>query len=399
MQPLTASFDRGVIDSLIFIMACVAAAWTLVFFRWTQAFRHSPIICSQWFTKGPAPLISVIIPARNEGSRIPSSLESILTQDYPNIQVIVVDDCSTDSTLSIARSYAGRERDLTVIEAGDHPDGWTGKTWACHMGARHANGEWFLFTDADTVHAKNSLSSAYALASTTGADVLSLIPAIELKATSAKAVVPLLGAVIEILYPVRKVNDPSSSLAYTFGSYTFVKKEAYFKIGGYEAVKNRIVEDRAFGEIVKRRGLKLYLAKGHDLISSKWADRFMDVWHGLQRVISSSVAGNVLGGILFAAAAFVMLLFPFIVAPAVTYWLIAGSYVGQNLHVVLGLSLYSIAAFMCIIAVRVRQYPGGGVGILLAPFGAALLTLVLLTTVYRTFTGKPLVWKGRTYSA
>ncbi|MBI2183620.1 MAG: glycosyltransferase [Thaumarchaeota archaeon] len=386
---------------LTVLLPFIALAWTLVAVRLIRLRRSSPKIpVAEDRLDASSPLVSVVIPARNEEKNLARTLESVTAQDYPNIEVIVVDDASTDSTLSIARSYASRDKRIRVLEVDTHPEGWIGKTWACQQGAKEARGEWLLFTDADTNHAKHTLSSSYLYAKSLGADIFSLIPAIELKGVVAKSAAPILGSVIILLYPVRDVNNPRSSQAYTFGAYVLVKKEPYFRIGGHESVKDEIVEDRALGQKAKQMGLNLKVARGEHLVSSKWGEGAPNVWHGFERVFSSSITGHPLYGIGFAALAFCMWLLPFISLLTSLYAAVSGAYPQEpSLYAAMALSLYASSAFLTVQAVITRGgYWGGASRILLAPMGAAIFIGALLTTVYKTWRGKPLTWRGRKYT-
>ena len=390
--------DAAALNLLLGVLFPIAGGWTLVLFLLTRLHRMTPKVPVAGRIEYQSEMISVIVPARNEQANIARNLDSLLAQDQPNLEIIVVDDSSTDATAQIARGYAESDRRITVISAGPPPPSWAGKTWTCHVGSGAARGGWLLFTDADTKHGRQSLSSSYAYASSLGLDLLSLVPLIELKGWAAKAVTPILGFIIMILYPIRSVNDPKSKLAYTFGSFTLIRRDAYRRIGGFEAVKGHIVEDRALGEVAKNAGIKIHIARGEHLVSSLWAEGLADIWRGLERVVSSSVAGKPAGGIAFAALSFAMWLLPLTVTLAILSLIGGGAPFDPGLYAILGLSFYSYAAFIASQGLHIlRGYHAGKANLIFAPLGAVIFIGALLSTAYKTSTGRPLIWKDRAY--
>jgi glycosyltransferase involved in cell wall biosynthesis len=154
-------------------------------------------------SSGPTPLVSVIIPARNEEDCLGRCLGSLVGQTDVDYEIVVVDDHSTDHTREIARSFAG----VQVLEAQPLPDGWTGKSNALNCGVKVARGQWFLFTDADTCHKPGSLGRALAETRERGADLLSYSPEQEVRTFLEMAVMPVIFAELAVTYRPAEVSE------------------------------------------------------------------------------------------------------------------------------------------------------------------------------------------------
>src|SRR5215467_8607429 len=200
-----------------------------------------------------APQVSVIIPARNEEASLGTCLESSVSQSGVNFEIIVVNDHSTDRTREIAASFPS----VRVIEAGPLPSGWTGKNNAVATGAREAQGEWLLFTDADTVHLPGSLQRALAEAAEHKADMISYSPEQIAVTFWEMAVLPVVFAELARQFPPSKVSDPRSPQAAANGQFLFIRRQVYDAIGGHAAVASEILEDVALARRIKAAGYKL----------------------------------------------------------------------------------------------------------------------------------------------
>lgn len=212
-----------------------------------------------------APVVSVIVPARNEEIPIGECLMSLRRQDGVKFEVIVVDDGSTDRTSAIAQFIAG----VRVIKACPLPPGWTGKSYACHIGAEAARGEWLLFTDADTCHKPGSLARAIGEAREHGASLLSYSPEQKLSGSAQRALMPLVFAELASAYRPKDVCDPTSDAAAANGQYLLIAREAYNAVGGHAAVASDLLDDVALARAVKRSGRKLFFRFGGDAVSTR----------------------------------------------------------------------------------------------------------------------------------
>lgn len=298
---------------LLLLGVVVAGIWGLRL-RETIRFYHGSHIITEFSREAitfPASKVSVIIPARNEEANIGRCLESLSAQDYPNFEIIVVDDRSQDRTAQIVRELARQDFRIRLVQVERLPDGWTGKNHALHTGVQSATGDWYLFTDADTVHRPRSISTALGHALRRNADMLSLMPHLENITFWEKVVQPVAGAALMLRFPVQKVNDPASPTAFGNGQYILIKKEMYEKVGGHSAVKDLMLEDIAISKRVKEAGLRLHLAYGADLFKTRMYASFRSIWQGWTRIFYSAFAKN--GLIIMGMMALVLLvsLFPY----------------------------------------------------------------------------------------
>jgi glycosyltransferase involved in cell wall biosynthesis len=211
------------------------------------------------------PAVSVIVPARNEETCLGGCLESLVSQQGVDYEIIVVDDASTDRTAAIAASFPG----VRLISVGPLSPGCSGKCNAAQAGAGAAQGEWLLFTDADTVHAPGSLAGSLAEAREHQVVLLSYSPKQELRGLLQRAVMPVIFAELASTYRPAEVNDPASRAAAANGQYLLIAREAYDAVGGHAAVGGTLLEDVALAAAVKRSGRRLRFRFGGDAVRTR----------------------------------------------------------------------------------------------------------------------------------
>jgi glycosyltransferase involved in cell wall biosynthesis len=227
------------------------------------------------------PVVSVIVPARNEEISLGTCLESLVTQTGVAFEIIIVNDHSTDRTREIAESFAASHPDkVRVIQAGPLPDGWTGKNNAVVTGTREARGEWLLFTDADTVHLPGSLARALNEAQERRVDMLSYSPEQIAVTFWELAVLPVVFTELARQYPLSKVSDPNSTAAAANGQYILVKREAYDAVGGHTAVAGEILEDVALARALKVSGRKIRFRYADDAVRTRMYRNFRQLREG-----------------------------------------------------------------------------------------------------------------------
>jgi glycosyltransferase involved in cell wall biosynthesis len=211
------------------------------------------------------PMVSVIVPARNEEASLADCLQSLVTQSGVAFEIIVVDDHSTDRTRAIAESFPG----VRVVEAGPLPEGWTGKNNAVTCGVRQALGEWLLFTDADTVHLPGSLAAALKEAQENGAELLSYSAEQIAVTFSEMAILPVVFAELARQYSPSKVSDPASPLAAANGQYILIRRDTYDAVGGHAAIAGDILEDVALARAVKSSGRNIRFRYAADRVRTR----------------------------------------------------------------------------------------------------------------------------------
>jgi len=222
------------------------------------------------------PLVSVIVPARNEEPCLSNCLKSLVSQQGIASEVIVVNDGSTDRTGEIAKSIPG----VRVVDAGPLPVGWSGKVNAMMAGAGLAQGDWLLFTDADTVHRPGSLAHALAEAKQHGAALLSYSPEQEVHGFWEKSVMPVIFAELASAYRPSEVSDPASQVAAANGQYLLIARAAYDAVGGHASVATSLLEDVALARAVKVSGRKLWFRFGGDAVTTRMYRSFRQLKEG-----------------------------------------------------------------------------------------------------------------------
>jgi len=228
------------------------------------------------------PIVSAIVPARNEEACLGACLESLAAQTGMSLEIIVVDDGSTDRTREIAQSFPT----VRVVDPGPLPPGWSGKNNALVAGAKEARGQWLLFTDADTVHRAGSLARSVAEARLQKAALLSYSPEQEVHGFWEKAVMPVIFAELASSYRPSEVSDPASSAAAANGQYILVSREAYDAVGGHAAIATSLLEDVALARAVKASGRKIFFRYGGDAVRTRMYRSFAQLKEGWAKNLS-----------------------------------------------------------------------------------------------------------------
>lgn len=342
------------------------------------------------------PRIAIIVPARNEARNIRRCVEGLLAQSYPNLDVIVVDDGSTDATPRILAELAGgAQARLRVVPGVALPAGWAGKPHALVQGVRAAppDAAWYCFVDADTFAHPDLIAAAHAAALAQGADMLSLFTHQELDTFWERAVMPLVFSALAVGFPPERVNDPARPEAVANGQFILIRRETYAAVGGHAALSGSIVEDKALAENVKRGGHRLLLADGRALARTRMYTGLGEVWRGWTKNIYLGLdgrAGLLAVGILTALAGALFLPGWLLAGLA---WLALGG--GAPAALVLGQAL---AAWLAVAVIRAEVSRELGIPrwyALTLPLGSAVFALMMLASARRGRRG--VQWKGRTY--
>ncbi len=236
--------------------------------------------------QSPLPRVSILLAARNEQETLPETLDSLLNLDYPDYEVILVDDDSDDRTGAIADDWArrqGSDGKLRVIHNHGLPAGWRGKVHAMSLAAEAATGEWILSTDADVVFHPSLLRQALTLAFRKKVQLLSLTPEVEMQSLTEKVVLPAFGFLLFMLFPLRLVNDPNSSRAMAAGAFLLMRHEDLIAVGGYARLRDTLIEDLRMAELFKRNGRRIYLGVTRGVFCTRMYKNWREVFEGLAR--------------------------------------------------------------------------------------------------------------------
>jgi len=354
--------------------------------------RNTPNLSDIAPARGPR--ISVIIPARNEAAGITSVAESVLASEYEPMEVLVVDDRSTDRTGDIVSAMAARDPRLRLIAGAPLPEGWFGKPWACEQGYRAARGEILVFTDADTSHQPALLARALGALEQEQADLFTISPRQRCDTFWERLVMPQVMWLLAVRYHPRTVNRARRARdVIANGQFIMVRRASYEAAGTHAAVRSEVAEDLALAQVFFRAGLKLYFV---------YAERFMEtrMYRDLPQLIEGWSKNLYLGSRLsFPDEPVARALAPLLVACPLLLWLLPPLVAMAGLAGLIPAAMQSSAlqatalsaVFWGIICAGMRIPPWYALGY---PLGAGMaLYIVARSTVRRT----RVEWKGRRY--
>ncbi|HWQ11668.1 MAG TPA: glycosyltransferase family A protein [Roseiflexaceae bacterium] len=380
--------------------ACLAALCALLAAWYVQDLRaalRAPALSPSPGAPSNGPLVSVVVPARDEAARIGGCLAGLAAQTYRRFEAIVVDDGSRDGTAAVARGFAEGLPALRVVAGVPPPSGWAGKPWACWQGAGLAQGELLLFLDADVLPRPGLLAALAARMADGGPDVLTLVPLIELRSAAELLVLPAFMNLVAVIYPLEKVNDPRSPLAFAIGQCLMLRRAAYEELGGHWAVRGSVLEDVELARRAKAGGLRLEAAVAPDLIAVRMYAGWRELAEGLGK---NAVAGLRSGGRRAAWAGVrqgLMAALPLDMLAAGLWLSLAapGSATGRWLALAGGL-LLAFGACCWGLAVQRRHRASAAWGALL-PLGTALYFWLAARALLRLRGGQGVMWKGRVF--
>lgn len=385
---------------------------------WLHNQYHLDIVVRPTPPPRDAPLISVCVPARNEARNIRACMESILQQDYPNFEVIVVDDRSTDGTSEILRQLLlesdrllskSREHtppgrpSLHIIHGSDLPEGWAGKPHALFQAsaaARSAPGAWLCFVDADTFLAPEALSSCYVKAFETNAAMFTIMTFQILGSFWERAIMPIVMTALSVGFSPRKVNDPNSRDAIANGQFILIKRSVYDAIGGHASVKDQIVEDKAIAEQVKWNGYRLIVANGYAVARTRMYTSLSEMWEGWTKNMYLGLSDRPSLTILGAFGAFLAL----VAALILPLWPLLGLFWYLQGGGWLAIAVIAKSLILWTIVIYARMQVSIGMGIspwyaFTLPVGAGVFAAMLFRSTWNVLSGRGVTWKGRTYGA
>ena len=381
-----------IVSSILFVAALIIIFWI------HNQYQLDIIVTPAKPPAEGAPLISICVPARNEEINIRSCVESALAQDYQNIEVIVLDDRSTDATLTQLREIAARDSRLLPISGSDLPEGWAGKPHALFQASAAAHGEWLCFVDADTFLKPEAISSVYAKAIETEADLFTTMNEQVLGSFWEKVVMPLVMTALSVGFSPRKVNDPNTRDAIANGQFIFIKRNVYDAIGGHESVKDQIVEDKAISEQVKWSGYHLVVADGMKVIRTRMYTSLPTMWEGWTKNIYLGLRDHpsmLLLGAFGALIALIAALFLPVWPVLGVLWFFTGGGLMSIAVIIESLIVWAALIYMRVRVARVMNISAWYAWT--TPLGAGVFASMMLTSAWKVISGTGVTWKGRLY--
>jgi len=344
----------------------------------------------------PLPRIALIVPVRNEAANVVGCLKGLLGQDYPPnlLELIVVDDGSTDGTANIVQRLAHDTRRIRSIKAGDLPVGWMGKPHACWRGATAVDAEWLCFIDADTRANEALMRSAIRFAYGRRLDMLSLEPFQELTGFLDRLVFPLGFLAIAATQDLRRVNRPDTAAATANGQFILVRATSYFSVGGHSAVRGAICEDSALACRVKDGGMALAVVGAESLIRTRMYANVAALWEGLSKNATQMYGGE--GRTLAIAAAGFTIGWGSLLLPIFSSIAVATEQTPVRIATLVLAALGSCAAYATQIALAHRFRIPFWYG-LLFPLSCSVGALIAANAVINRGRGR-VIWKGRVYA-
>jgi cellulose synthase/poly-beta-1,6-N-acetylglucosamine synthase-like glycosyltransferase len=344
-----------------------------------------------------APKVSIIVPAKDEAANIEACLDSLLSQDYPAYEVILVDDRSVDDTAAIGDAISRRDDRLSVLRVRHLPDGWTGKNHALHFAQQHADGDWLLFVDADAWLHPACLSVVLRDAEDHGAGLSSLLPRMDMRSFWEKVVQPLAATLLMTLFPLPRVNDRArTDGGFANGQFMLMRRTAYDAIGGHESVKDKFCEDINLGRQIKKHKLGLRVVVAPALASVRMYASLRQIMRGWSRIFYAATDANAVLLTGFVIALFLLSVLPWLVLPACAVAALFGK-AGAFTAI---LAAMAIAQEVLQTTVFARAYSAGHTPLrLLAWRWLSTLTMiaVLVQTIRLCRTHK-VVWRGTQYA-
>ena len=325
---------------------------------------------------------SIIVAARDEESRIEATVRHLLAQVDVPLEVIVVDDRSTDRTDKILRRLTQQDDRVRTQRVHELPDGWLGKCYACHLGATIAKGDWILFTDADCWLKSDVISRALRVAEREGADHVTLTPGTDAKSFGAQAW--HLAFLITLANWFSGVNRDRPTAYLGMGAFNLVRASSYKECGGYEALRLTVLDDVRLGLLLRRAGKRTRGFIGGSDTECHWGTTVRGMIQVMEknyfaaldfRLAAALAAG--LGGMLFWCAA------------------IVGPFTGSAVGVAAGLAMLTLIVPAYVFA---RRLGWGGTSALLTPLVFPALFYAMLNSAWVTTRQGGVFWRDTFYS-
>ena len=360
----------------------VLAVWVSVFLRTIANLRLLPRLRAAGTVGGP--LVSVVIPARNEERSVEKTVRAFLAQSWTPLEVIVVDDRSTDGTAATLSRIALEDDRLRVVSGSETPDGWLGKPWALQQGSAEARGEILLFVDADILYQPDAVAAAADHLRASGVAMLALLPSLVMRSFWERVVMPQLALVVYSLLPTWLANRTTIGvLGVGGGTGNMIWRRDYDALGGHAALRDAVIDDVGLARLVRRSGRRTGVVRAEDLVSVRMYEGGREIIDGFTKNTFSVFDRSYVATIIVTILGIVFHIVPYALA-------LAG-------HPV------AIATVGLITLTRLLVFASLGYRLHYALWAHPLMMLVwtwiTLRSMWITGVRKRLAWRGRSYDA
>lgn len=356
------------------------AIWLYLLFFHGWFWRSRPQLCPA--TPSAAPVVDIIVPARNEAVTIQAVIASLLAQDYTGIfSVTLVDDNSSDGTAHAA----GAARNLTVIPGQPKPSGWSGKLWALRQGIAATSAPVILLTDGDVVHDRRHLSTLVARLLSPASNMVSEMVRLSCTSAAERFLVPAYVYFFQLLYPFSRVNDPRSSVAAAAGGTMLVRRDALERAGGIDAIKGALIDDVALAKVIKASG-PIFLGHSGLATSLRAYSSLSDIWQMITRTAFTQLRHSAALLVLTVVGLSLVFLPPLWTALFAHGW---GRAAGVASYALLSVSYMP----------TLQRYRQSRALALALPLIALFYTGATVGSAINYWSGRGTVWKNRDYDA
>ncbi len=328
------------------------------------------------------PTLSVVIPALNEQDAVETGLRSVLAQDYPGLEVIAINDRSTDATGAILDRMQGEYPQLQVVHIETLPAGWLGKNHALQLGAQRAQGEWLLFTDADVQFRPGALSAAVSYAARENLDHLTAVPHMTAKSPWLKSFVAAL--MLLFSFGIMRASAPATNAYVGLGAFNLLRRSVYRAVGGHAPIALRPDDDMMLGKLIQRAGLRQRVVLATELMRVEWYTSVLEAVRGLNKNAFAGLGYSPLFVLLVTLTLVVTHIWPFVAVFLTAGWT----------QVVFALALFNI---LFVYALGYRLTKLSPVYAALHPLGTAILVYATLESAFKALAQGGIRWRGTFY--
>ena len=386
----------------IFILVClflITGLWFYIIYLWIRSIKNSPKLIEQKNQRlNIIPKVSIILPAKNEQKNLEKCIESLLNQDYPNYELILINDASEDRTLDIMKQFSYKDNKIKVINLNTKPEGWVGKNWACYNGYLQSDGEILLFTDADTYHAKDTLRLSILTFFRYKLDSLNVLPKTIGVTFLSKLILPLYTLHQHTFCSPIHINnlDTKKKNTYFLGTYYLIKRDIYKKIGTHKAVRDEFNEDIFIGKKLKDMEFKVHMVRGEYNLYTETIRSSNYIFNQISRVVIPYYKKNKLTALRLTLFLFAIKFCPpFILLYSIIIFPFSdGNTLPVIISIILGLISLSIMVTVSTLQMKygLFQNPWYGFG---APIGACIYSFAYLLALTKAIRKSRVVWREK----